>query len=60
MGKKVRKCVECEQFCKLRSKDPYHKTVYCKTGEKSVNIISDKSIACDKIKPVQFMFIDLI
>lgn len=57
---KKRKCVECENFYKLRQLNPFHKTAYCKTGEKSVNIISDKSIACDKIKPIQFMFTDLI
>lgn len=52
MGKEKtkKKCVECEQFYKLRSKNTYHKTAYCNIGEKSVNIISDKSIACSKIQ----------
>lgn len=51
MGKeKSKKCVDCEQFYKLRAKNTYHKTAYCNIGEKSVNIISDKSIACSKIQ----------
>lgn len=55
MGKEKKKCVECEQFYKLRATDPYHRTVYCCIGEKSVNIISDKSVACSKFseaKPI--------
>ena len=54
MGKeKPKKCVECELFYKLRATDPYHRTVYCNIGEKSVNIICDKSVACKKIQPIK-------
>lgn len=54
MGKeKSKRCAECEQFYKLRTTTIYHKTAYCHIGEKSVNIISDKSIACKKIQTVK-------
>lgn len=54
MGKeKTKKCAECEQFYKLKTKNMYHKTAYCNIGEKSVNVISDKSIACTKIQPIK-------
>lgn len=54
MGKeKSKKCVDCERFYKLRATIVYHKTAYCNIGEKSVNMISDKSIACSKFQPVK-------
>lgn len=54
MGKeKSKKCVDCEQFYKLRATKVYHKTAYCNIGEKSVSMISDKSIACLKFQPAK-------
>ena len=57
---KKRKCVECDNFFKLRATNPFHKTAYCEIGKKSVNIVSDKSRACAKIKVVKFLLKDLI
>lgn len=50
MGKVKNKCVECELYYRLRVNNPYHKTAYCEVGSKSVNMISDKSIACENFK----------
>lgn len=55
------KCVECAVFSKLRGSNPvYKKTAYCSIGGKTVHILSDKSVACNKFHPCKKMMESLV
>lgn len=50
----MNKCIDCKYFY-LLERPSYRRTTYCKYGNKTINIFTNKTLACEKFKKAAIM-----